>query len=199
MYAREVPTISQWALSSEDNLADTILFVLLTIQQPLQGVAANLAEVKAKGLSAKPLFGAKRQGWAFIQEHKCYLFRVAHDILAREDGADRKVDLIQHFMQVPGIGIVKAAFIAQLIGAETACLDGHNLYVLDLSEDRFKVRSKVPAKVRAQIEEYVKICDRVGNSEHWWNRWCAYVAGRRGSPLKSADAVSAFHAHALGL
>ena len=42
-------------------------------------------------------------------------------------------------MQVPGLGIAKAAFVLQCLGVETACLDTHNLQRLGLEGDCLQV------------------------------------------------------------
>lgn len=194
-----MPKIKAYALASSEGLSDVVLFALLTIQQPFHRMAAQFNNVKAFGETSPYLFGAKRKGFAWLQENREFLYRVTLDILAREDGEHRKADLIQHFMQVPGLGIVKAAFVVQMIGGGTACLDRHNLTILGMPEDAFATKGKPPTKMRDLVLKYIRTCDRVGTSEHWWNRWCEYVAGRRQSPLKSGDAVSAFHAEALGL
>jgi hypothetical protein len=51
----------------------------------------------------------------------------------------------------------------------------------------------------AKIAAYVDMTRSTGGARYWWNSWCEYVAGRRGSPLKTAAQVSAFHCQAIGL
>jgi hypothetical protein len=194
MYKRDAIAIAEHAHATPSGLVDVIEFTLCTIQQPLQQVLPQRRDIAAKGLESRFLFGSKRTGLAYAQEHAGYLWRVMHDILKRPDSAERKADLIQHFMQVPGLGMVKAAFVVQMIGGGTACLDTHNLKALGMTEAQVKVGAKLkPETVRRKVLAYVRLCDETGGAEFWWDKWCNYVAGRRGSPLKTGDAVSAYH------
>lgn len=198
MYNRDAAKIAEHALASPEGLADVIEFTLCTIRQPLQQMVAQRTDIALKGAASRFLFGHKRDGWSYTQENKGYLWRVMHDILKRPDNADRKADLIQHFMQVPGLGMVKAAFVVQMIGGGTACIDSHNLNALGLPDSAVKVNPKLkPETIRAKVLAYVQMCDDTGGTEYWWNRWCDYVAGRRGSPLKTGDQVSAYHVDAV--
>ena len=198
MYERDATAIADHALASPDGLADVIEFTLLTIRQPLQQVIAQRLDIQAKGVSSRFLFSAKREGYRFTMEQKGYLWRVMHDILKRPDSDERKADLIQHFMQVPSLGMVKAAFVVQMIGGGTACLDSHNLQALGMTAAQVKIGSKLkPETARKKVLDYVRLCDETGGAAYWWNRWCDYVADRRGSPLKTGDEVSAYHVQAV--
>lgn len=200
MYATEVPKITTHAMRSPQGLLDVIEFVLCTIQQPLQQVLAQRLDIAETGNDSRFLFGSKRAGRVWAEANIGYLHRTTKDILARPDSADRKADLIQHFMQVPGLGMVKAAFVVQLIGGGTACLDTHNLKRLGMAESAVKVSPKLkPETARAKVLAYVQLCDKTGGAEYWWNTWCEYVAGRRGSPLKTAKAVSKYHFDAIAM
>ncbi len=198
MYKTDAKAIAAYAMSSPGGLMDVVEFTLLTIRQPLQAVVKQRQDIRAKGAASAFLFGSKRDGWRWAQDNKAYLWRVAKDILARPNDAERKADLIQHFMQVPGLGMVKAAFVVQMIGGKTACIDSHNLTRLGLPASAVKVSSKLkPETVRAKVLAYVGMCDDTGGAEYWWDTWCEYVAGRRGSPLKTGEAVSAYHVEAV--
>ncbi len=108
------------------------------------------------------------------------------------DGAQAVVDL---FMRIPSIGMVKAGFIAQMCGFEVACLDRHNIRMLGLSEAALKVSKKIKPELRLKkIRQYVKLC-RLEGAEYWWDTWCNYVAEKGGmnKSLPTGDAVSAYH------
>lgn len=198
MFNRDATAIATHAIASPAGLLDVVVFTLCTIQQPLQQVAMQRADIAKVGAASRFLFGFKRAGFEYASEHQGFMWRVALDILARPDNADRKADLIQHFMQVPGLGMVKAAFVVQMLGGGTACLDTHNLKALGMTESAVKVSAKLkPETARAKVLAYVKLCDDTGGSEFWWDKWCNFVAGRRGSPLKTGDAVSAYHVDAV--
>ena len=109
------------------------------------------------------------------------------------------VGAVDVLSNVPGLGIVKASFVAQICGLEVACLDTHNLRALGLAETAFKLAKSVkPDTKRAKIAHYVGLCAQTGGSRHWWNAWCQTVAGNKANrSLTSADAVSAFHVSCL--
>lgn len=198
MYTEDVARIAAHAKASPEGLADVLEFVLCTIQQPLQSIERQREDIAQKGAESGYLFASKRDGWRYVHNHKGYLWRVMLDIMAREDDENRKADLIQHFMQVPGLGMVKAAFVVQCIGGGTACLDTHNLTRLGMTQSAVKIDAKLkPETVRNKVLDYVRLCDKTGGAAYWWDTWCEHVAGRRGSPLKTAREVSAYHVKAV--
>ena len=198
MYKRDATAIAAHALKSPEGLVDVIEFTLCTIRQPLQQVIKQRRDIAKNGDKSPFLFGFKRDGWKYTQKNALYLWRVMHDILKRENSDDRKADLIQHFMQIPGLGMVKSAFVVQMVGGGTACLDSHNLKSLGESKNIVTIKKGLkPETVRLKVLDYISLCEQHGDSEYWWNRWCDYVAARRGSPLKSGNEVSAYHVKAV--
>jgi hypothetical protein len=196
MYDRDMPIMRKHALASPDGLVDVITFVLLTIQQPFPYVARQFADVREKGAQSVYLFGAKRAGYQYAQEHK----EVLHAAMVAAIEVKDVVGIVNVLTSVPGLGMVKASFVAQICGLETACLDMHNLARLGMPATTFRsVNALKDDTRRAKIADYVALCARTGGARKWWNDWCEFVAGRRNSPLKSGDEVSAFHVAALGL
>lgn len=196
MYARDMAKVRKHGLASPDGLVDVITFALLTIQQPLQTVERQFADVAKRGAHSVYLFGAKRGGFVYACEHKAALYAA----VTQAASAASPVAAIEALCAVPCLGMVKAAFVAQLLGLEVACLDRHNLARLGLREDAFRLPKKaLPATRRAKIAAYVDACAASGGSRYWWDSWCTHVAGRRGSPLKTAAAVSAYHWQCMGI
>lgn len=195
MYERDMPKMRALALASPEGLVDTIAFVLCTIQMPLQGVKKQLADVRNQGVRSQYLFGSKRAGYAYALLHA----RVLHAAVLAAVQTDDAVGAINVLSSVPGLGLVKAAFVAQIVGLPVACLDTHNLRKLGLAENAFRLSKTIgPALKRAKIEAYVNVCTSTGGAAHWWNSWCAFVAGSRfNKQLPTADAVSAYHVECL--
>ena len=183
MYNRDAFTIAEHALTSPSGLLDVITFTLCTIQQPLQQVRAQRLDIIKNGAKSRYLFGSKRAGYNFADDKQGYLWRVMHDILTRPESDERTADLIQHFMQIPGLGMVKAAFVVQMLGQNIACLDTHNLKALGMTEAQVKIGPKLKAETaRKKVMAYVELCAKTGGAEFWWNKWCDYVAGICGYP-----------------
>lgn len=196
MHANDMPAIRDHALASPEGLVDVITFVLLTIQQPFQGTAKQFADVKQHGDASRYLFGAKREGYRYACEHR----EVLHAAIAKAYEVGDVVGAIDVLTNVPSLGMVKAAFVAQCCGLNAACLDVHNLRRMGLPVTALKLPKTLKADTRRdKIARYVRLCCSMGDSAYWWDSWCAFVAGKRNSPLKTAEEVSAFHRVALGL
>ena len=186
-----MPLMRDHALASPAGLVDVIAFVLCTIRQPLQSVKAQMADIRANGANAKSLFGMKRDGYRYAVDHA----PVLHAAIAKAIEVNDVVGAVDVLSNVPGLGIVKASFVAQIVGLEVACLDSHNLARLGLPETAFKLAKSVkPETKRAKIAAYVAACARTGGSAYWWNSWCEFVAGNKANrSLANADTVSAYH------
>lgn len=196
MYATHCKALAKYGTANADNMANVVTFVLCTIQQKFTGIPAQMEDIRSNGATSVYLFGSKRAGYLFVQGHKREIFREFHRI-RREDTTDRRERLIELFLQVPGLGITKAAFVLQCLGEQTACLDTHNLKRLGLAEGAFKLGAKLKAAtVRAKIRTYLAACDAVCTSAEWWDSWCELVAAKY---RLDAYAVSAIHCIALGL
>ena len=191
MYDRDMPLIREHALSSPAGFVDVVAFVLCTIQQPLQSVGRQMADIRVNGDSSKYLFGSKRAGYQYVVAHAA----VFHAAIVKAVEVNDVVGAVDVISTIPSLGVVKASFVAQLCGLEVACLDTHNLKRLGLAESAFKLAKSVkPDTKRAKIAAYVKVCGDTGGARHWWNSWCEYVAGNRANrSLVSGDAVSAYH------
>lgn len=201
MYQRDCTEIVQHALQSPDGLYDVIEFTLCTINMPLSRVIEQRKSIKLHGIMSKWVSSTKAQGITYAQEHKVELHTLMINIRETAgcdtiDGAQAVVDL---FMRIPSIGMVKAGFIGQMLGFQVACLDRHNVRALGLSESALRINKKASQEVRLKkIREYVKLCRRKG-SEYWWDTWCNFVADRGGmnKTLPTGDAVSRYHVDAV--
>jgi hypothetical protein len=196
MYSRDMPTMRSHALASPEGLTDVITFVLCTIQQPLQSVKRQMADIRANGASSKYLFGSKRIGYQYACGHA----EVLHAAVVKATEVGDVVGAVDVLSNIPGLGVVKASFVAQICGLEASCLDTHNLKRLGLAETAFKLAKSVKHETKlSKIRAYLALCVKSGGSEYWWNTWCAAVAGNKANrSLLSADIVSAYHVECIG-
>jgi hypothetical protein len=123
MYNRDMPVLARHGFSSADGFADICTFVFCTIQQPLQSVGTQLADIRINGADSKYLFSAKRKGYRYVQQHKRMLWRGLM-IAKQKNDVIRAVELLTN---IPSLGMAKAGFVAQCLGFNVACLDSHNL------------------------------------------------------------------------
>lgn len=197
MYDRDMPAMKAHAFASPEGLTDIVAFVLCTIQQPLQSVGNQMRDIRRNGDQSKYLFGSKRDGYRYAVEHKAVL----HAALIAAADVNDTLGFVDVMSNVPGLGVVKASFVAQICGFEASCLDTHNLKRLGLSESAFKLaKSVLPATKRAKIARYLDICLSTGGARYWWDVWCGTVAGNRANrSLQTADVVSAYHVQCISL
>lgn len=195
MYNRDCKKIAKFAMKNPDNLAQVTTFVLTTIQAGLATTLGQMQDIKVTGADSKYLWGNKRDGYVYMQEHKEVIFAAVKAAVKAKD----PVGAIDVLTNVPNLGIVKAAFVAQMCGLDVACIDSHNCDRLGLSRTALKFAKGVkPETKRKKIADYVALTQRTGGSEYWWNTWCEYVAGNRANKhLTTGDAVSKFHVTAV--
>ena len=168
-------------------------FVLATIQQQFHTVGSILDEWDERGIEAESCWGMKRDGLAFLEEPTSWK-PVALELLRAANENDRELG-IDTLIAIPGINTVKAAFICQLVGLETACLDTQNLKRLGIENVRaFYITPTNTAKTRtAKIRAYLKLCDELGSSESFWNIWCEQIAQIYPQHFDTDWDVSSFH------
>jgi hypothetical protein len=183
--------VASAARHSDKVFVDTATMVLLSIQQPWQGVPAQFAHVRAHGRDSVYLFGAKRAGFDYVVEHAQALridAQIAHDT--------KNLDaLLMKYLAIPGLGLVKASFLAQLTIADGACIDLHNARRLGLTPNDLKLPKTLKDASRlAKISAYNATWRAHGDSEYWWNSWCDNMVGTSyNKRLASGAQVSAIH------
>ena len=195
MFKDDNKKIARFALKSPENMVRVGTFVLTTIQAGLATTQAQMHDIDEHGAASKYLWGNKRDGFLYLQEHKQVIFAAIKAAVKAND----PIGAIDVLTNVPNLGIVKAAFVAQLVGLDVACIDSHNCDRLGLSRSALKFSKKVkPELKRKKIADYVKFTQDTGGSEYWWNTWCEYVAGNRANKrLDTAEKVSKYHVDAV--
>lgn len=208
MYQRDVNEIKAFVKwRGPDALVNTGLFVLLTIQAGLSTVRGGMVKVESDGYAADCLWGKKSDGYEYLNDNKDYLYGKLYHI-ADTYGYDTPMgcqEIIRLFADVPNLGMVKAAFLAQCLGFNTACLDSHNLKRFGVSDGAVKLNMRAKEKtIRRKIAEYVQLCHNLRHdsaasptettAQFWWDSWCHYVAGNRANrALTTGDVVSRYH------
>jgi hypothetical protein len=198
LFQTEQPKISAYARRSPENLARVVGFVLSTIQAPIERSPDDVADIDARGLESRVLWGSKRSGLTYTYKHACDIYNACEQAYALGDDHG----LLYALLAIPGIGLPKAGFIAQLAYGRVGCLDTHNLSRFDLEAKDFATSGlhRDGEALSNRIARYLATCRRFGGCEQLWNTWCDYVAQRRPRTFPGgADAVSRLHTQALGL
>ena len=196
MYDIHAMEISEHALKTPKGLLDVITFVFTTIQQPLSSCKNQLNDIDLHGTDSKYLFGSKRAGLKYAIENKTRLFWKVQELQKESlENIDTVCKAVRLFMEVPGLGAVKASFVCQMLGFNVSCIDSHNLNRLGMELKDVTIPNSLTEKTKMKkIKAYVHLTQRKG-TVYWWNSWCDYVASKGGmnKTLTTGNEVSAFH------
>ncbi len=132
MYSRDQAAIQRWC-KNPNKAVDVGLVALLSIRMQWVGVGTQLKSVRDQGRDSPCLWGHKRKGYDYLVANKRLLYRTIRDLRA---GRISTRAFIRQWIKVPGMGIVKAAFVAQMACGKAGCLDMHNI-------KRFGLNAKV--------------------------------------------------------
>lgn len=187
MYSEHATAIGHAMREDVEIFKRGCVFVILTIRQRIDRVGEQMEEVDQKRTSAECLFGWKRAAYSHIQLHGRSLWEHLH--WYREQGDDGRA-AIRKLVEVPGLGIVKAAFAAQLFGFDVACIDSRNAEREGRRRDAFRYTKGVITERRFEkmLARYLSVTR--GRAEEYWDAWCEYVAADYG---RTADDISGMH------
>lgn len=160
-----------------------VLMVLLSIRQPWLRVPKEFEKVLKEGESSTALFGFKRDGYTYAKENLDHLHGTVKNYEGNLDS------ILQEFLNIPGLGLAKASFLAQLTVNDGACLDSHNLRMIGKTAEFLRLDKKSRAVVD-RVSEYNKTWQAYGDSAYWWNTWCEHMAERYKT---TGSEISAIH------
>lgn len=172
------------------------VMVLLSIRQPFHTIARMMDDVQAQGARSQYLWGFKRPGFKYLLDN----YKGIHSLVNLYNRGTMSHDTFVHdLMAVPGMGVAKASFFAQLLVGEGACLDSHNLAYLGLGARTFDFDkgASTTANCYKKIAKYEATWRAVGDSARWWDDWCDLVAAQYPDFFRDGSEVSALHRVAL--
>lgn len=184
MYSAHVPIINAAMRAEADIFLRGVTFAVLSIRTQFIRVSAQMAEVDAANSKARALWGYKRGAYDFLRLNKYRLWE------AMKATANPEV-AISTMCEVPGIGIVKAAFIGQMMGFDIGCLDTRNIQRLGLNPREYRTDGtdrKQTDAFKRKVSRYV--ASTLGQGETLWDDWCADVGKVYGV---SAEDISREH------
>ena len=173
MYKKHNPIIAKHGKASSKGLRDVMIFVLSTIQTPISRTVTVSADIHENGVKSKYLSTAQCNTVEWIDCYSGLLHRKLSDV-------DCPIEATCKILQTPGLGVVKAAFVAQLLGYEIGCIDRHNALAFDVPRNILRVGTHLSDEsIFRKVKDYASVCNRRGGSEYMWNQWCEGVAGTR--------------------
>jgi hypothetical protein len=194
MFSTHQKAISEFALGSNVGLERTFRLVFLSIRQPFHSMAKQMQDVDANGLQSPYLFGWKRDGLAFVRANASTIREKLKAVPEGYGDAQALLDVAT----VPGLGLVKAGFVLQLVTGSAGCIDSHNLQRFGLNANAFKYgASASDALKRKKALAYLDACWKAGGCESLWNGWCNHVAENQPKHWTDGFHVSEMHQTAI--
>lgn len=198
------PVIADFAQSSPENMAKVYRFVLATIQQPLWMTPGIVQDFERQGSKSAFAFGMKGVALDWLAGNYHWVYDVAtRTYVGGEADADVTAErLMLYFASLPGLGLIKGGFMAQLCFGLSGCIDRHNCARFgynerDFAAHRFKALRRDGSRL-FMVQEYLEMVRSCGGTAQLWAEWCEYVAARD-KRYGDAVTVSALHCVALGL
>ena len=188
IYSRDIVLCNDYAQGSAENFKRAALFVLATVQQQLETVPVALTDICDLGTGSRFAWGNKAKGVEYLDDNYRALF---------DDARARKSDdviLMDLFLQIPGLALVKAGFLCQIFTGTVGCIDTHNVKLYDIPVSALRYRYENSAECNAaKVTRYVELCNGLGGAHALWSRWCDYVAALRPFNWIDGAEVSRFH------
>jgi hypothetical protein len=194
MFSTHQKAISDFALGSNVGLERTFRLVFLSIRQPFHTMQKQMQDVDTNGMQSPYLFGWKRSGLAFVRANASTLRETLRAVPGGYGDAQALLDVAT----VPGLGLVKAGFVLQLVTGSAGCLDSHNMERFGLNVHAFKYGANASdALKRKKALAYLDACWRSGGCESLWDGWCDHVAAYHPKHWTDGNAVSRMHQTAI--
>ena len=169
MYRDDVPIIAAAARADLRVFKNCVMFALLSARVQFNRVPGQAEEVAAKGDKARALWGWKIEAYKYLEEHANLLWQEAC-------GAPNAEHCIRCLCRIPGLGIVKAAFVAQMLGFDTACFDTRNIAREGRNPRAYRTDGEARKRAPAFVAKVQRYClETRGRAEELWDTWCAEV------------------------
>lgn len=186
-----IAQVNEIAQTSTKGAASIARFALLTIRTQFETVPAQVADYLNHGNSSRFVWGNKRTAFHWLDQHADML-----QACATEAATSSPVDLVDVFLDVPGLGLAKAGFCAQMFADQVGCLDYLNEKLYGVTVTKLKKSSiRRESTRRRHVAAYVDLCASIGTSAELWSRWCGEVGKRKNWP--NGDAVSKTHVNLI--
>ena len=190
--------VNDFCQTSAKNLAHTHAGTQMTIKTDTQLLDNMNTDFKINGIKIKKFNWQDRKNAVLhFNKNMDYYYNNMMSILRSKKG-DVPDRILKLFLEVPGLGLPKASFLAQLATGHKAfaCLDSNNLIWYDLDPKVVNYNKKLKSEeLKAEKRrQYFAIVKKLGGGEKLWNDWCIGVADKS-KKFKSGVEVSRKHRH----
>ena len=198
MYKTDNKFVNDFCQACAKNLAHCHAGTQMTIKTDTQLLDDMNTDFKINGMKIKKFNWQDRKNAVLhFNKNMHYYYNNMMSILASKKG-DVPDRILKLFLEVPGLGLPKASFLAQLATGHKAfaCLDSNNLiwYNLDPSVTTYNKKLKSDIIKDEKRRQYFECVKKLGGGEKLWNDWCIGVADKS-KKFKSGVEVSYKHRH----
>ena len=202
------PVINGYMQKSAMHMQDGIMFVVLAVKAPFHTMYNQMQDYRKHGLSSKYVWGFKKQTLEYLLENRDDLYKDLMDMWTgdwwgdmRTGKHERDKEMMLRLTMVPGLGMVKAGFVMQMMFGRVGCIDVHNMrrfYKISEKDITFTKMAKTNTKLE-KINNYVQICKGNRSTEKLWDSWCEQLVDKRCNKghFQSGWDVSVFHLESL--
>ena len=198
MYKKDNRYVADFCQTSAKNLAFTHAGVQMTIKTDTQLLDNMVTDYKKNGIKIKKFnWKDRKKAVEHFNKNKQYYYDNMMKILATKK-ADVPDRILKLFLEVAGLGLPKASFLAQLATGHKAfaCLDSNNLIWHKINPKVTDYNKKLKSDIikSEKRRQYFAVVKKLGGGEKLWNDWCIGVADKS-KKFKSGVQVSMKHRH----
>ena len=198
MYNTDNRFVANFCQQNSDNLAHCHDGVQVTIQMNTEMLDNINTDLKRNGTKIAVFnWNQKKNASNHFHKNKEYYYNNMMKILAskQKNIPDR---ILKLFLEVEGLGLAKASFLAQLATGHKAfaCLDSNNLkwYGINPKVTDYNKKLKNESIKTEKRKQYLDVVQKLGGGEKLWNDWCNGVSDKS-KKFTSGVEVSFKHRH----
>ena len=196
--------ITRFAQSNADALAFVQSGVILTKQFNTRGLNKATHELKIHGKTAQIENWEQKRLDVYNFNTHCHYFYDEMMKINRSKGKDYAKKILSLFLEVSGLGLAKANFMAQMATShrQFVCLDSVNCKEYGIKTSVLDYNKKATkATKEKKIDEYFDTVNQIAKdhgalsnpSEFFWDTWCHLTANNYPKSFKSYQHVSFLH------
>ena len=185
--------------TSPKHMEQVIAFVFASIRTQTFLLPKLMKEWRKRGIKSSWIWGNKKNGIAYIRKNRTNLYNRMMSIIKAKK-AFMQHDLIMLFLEVPGLGIPKSAFVVQLLTGMSGCMDVHNIrkYLPEADASKgtpsmLQTSGNSEAIKIKKVHEYQELVKKAGGSQSMWIDWCNHIAVLQPKYFNGGKDVSKLH------
>ena len=179
-YRLHNPQCREIMQGSVDGMMQGYALVSASIRERTDKLCGIMDDYRKHGFQMQAIqkWEGKSKGAKYVYENRYELYNESMKLI-KSKKKNAKADFVLRWVQVPGLGPVKASFVAQLMAGWVGCIDVHNIRKYMPDEDpkkgtpsRWQCAGLSLETQRKKVVDYIEFCERVGGPKVLWDQWC---------------------------